>query len=229
MAFIHLIRHGQASFGGDDYDQLSKLGERQGEAVAKRFTSTISKCSIVVCGSMKRHRQTAEAASKVISLPEASINSQWNEFDHIDVIRCFRPELADQSSMREWIASQDEPLRAFQNLYEAATSRWISGDHDEDYAESRRTFTERVYQGLDSVASELRRGDIALIFTSGGPIGAITQKVLELSDKQTQGVDRTLVNGGVTTLSVKDGEFRLISLNCYGHLEMERESLISYR
>ena len=29
MAHIHLIRHGQASFGAADYDQLSDLGHRQ--------------------------------------------------------------------------------------------------------------------------------------------------------------------------------------------------------
>ena len=29
MAIIYLIRHGQASFGADDYDQLSDLGRRQ--------------------------------------------------------------------------------------------------------------------------------------------------------------------------------------------------------
>ena len=29
MGTIYLVRHGQASFGSDDYDQLSPLGEEQ--------------------------------------------------------------------------------------------------------------------------------------------------------------------------------------------------------
>ena len=29
MGQLYLVRHGQASFGADDYDQLSELGRRQ--------------------------------------------------------------------------------------------------------------------------------------------------------------------------------------------------------
>ncbi|MFM7789128.1 MAG: hypothetical protein ACKO90_13600, partial [Microcystis panniformis] len=29
MSSVHLVRHGQASFGADDYDRLSELGWRQ--------------------------------------------------------------------------------------------------------------------------------------------------------------------------------------------------------
>ncbi|MCH1491392.1 MAG: histidine phosphatase family protein, partial [Luminiphilus sp.] len=31
MASIYLIRHGQASFGSDNYDQLSPVGQRQAD------------------------------------------------------------------------------------------------------------------------------------------------------------------------------------------------------
>ena len=31
MASLYLIRHGQASFGSDHYDQLSPLGQRQAD------------------------------------------------------------------------------------------------------------------------------------------------------------------------------------------------------
>ena len=33
MGSIYLIRHGQASFGADDYDVLSPLGVRQAEVL----------------------------------------------------------------------------------------------------------------------------------------------------------------------------------------------------
>ncbi|MDZ4123020.1 MAG: phosphoglycerate mutase family protein, partial [Hydrogenophaga sp.] len=29
MGTLYLVRHGQASFGADDYDQLSEMGQRQ--------------------------------------------------------------------------------------------------------------------------------------------------------------------------------------------------------
>jgi broad specificity phosphatase PhoE len=40
MGTLYLVRHGQASFGADDYDQLSELGRRQsvrlGEYLARQ-------------------------------------------------------------------------------------------------------------------------------------------------------------------------------------------------
>jgi broad specificity phosphatase PhoE len=60
MAVIYLIRHGQASFGQDDYDCLSEQGTLQathlGNSLAKRQI-TFDK---VIIGGMLRHRQTAD-------------------------------------------------------------------------------------------------------------------------------------------------------------------------
>ena len=61
MSQVLLVRHGQASWGSDDYDVLSDLGERQsrmlGEALAARGVVP----DLVVRGAMRRHRQTAES------------------------------------------------------------------------------------------------------------------------------------------------------------------------
>ena len=37
MGMLYLVRHGQASFGAADYDQLSELGARQCEALGRWF------------------------------------------------------------------------------------------------------------------------------------------------------------------------------------------------
>jgi len=37
MAELYLIRHGQASFGAEDYDQLSSLGKTQCELLGAFF------------------------------------------------------------------------------------------------------------------------------------------------------------------------------------------------
>ncbi|NDB25614.1 MAG: histidine phosphatase family protein, partial [Gammaproteobacteria bacterium] len=37
MSTIHLIRHGQASFGAADYDRLSSLGEQQVEHLRDHY------------------------------------------------------------------------------------------------------------------------------------------------------------------------------------------------
>ena len=61
MSSIHLVRHGQASFGAADYDLLSERGERQARVLGLALASTMPRVGQVVCGDMRRHRQTAEA------------------------------------------------------------------------------------------------------------------------------------------------------------------------
>ena len=37
MGTLYLVRHGQASFGADDYDQLSELGHKQSVRLGEYF------------------------------------------------------------------------------------------------------------------------------------------------------------------------------------------------
>ena len=68
MGQLLLVRHGQASFGADDYDQLSDLGKKQsirlGEywqhKAAEQADAEPVKFEAVFMGSLKRHRQTWE-------------------------------------------------------------------------------------------------------------------------------------------------------------------------
>jgi len=40
MSEIFFVRHGQASFGSDDYDRLSPLGVRQAKILARYLAQT---------------------------------------------------------------------------------------------------------------------------------------------------------------------------------------------
>jgi hypothetical protein len=61
MGTLYLVRHGQASFGADDYDQLSELGRRQsvrlGEYLARQQGHAFD---AVLTGTLRRHAQTWE-------------------------------------------------------------------------------------------------------------------------------------------------------------------------
>ena len=46
MSILHLIRHGQASFGADDYDNLSPKGIEQ--SIAKKITADVKSSKIKV-------------------------------------------------------------------------------------------------------------------------------------------------------------------------------------
>src|SRR5882757_8103002 len=101
MGDILLVRHGQASFGSEDYDQLSDLGIEQSRLLGRWIVSCGRKIDQVVVGHMKRHRQTAEAC--LSELPqelrpetEPIAEAGFDEFDSDDVIIRYRPEFAER-------------------------------------------------------------------------------------------------------------------------------------
>ena len=60
MATIYLIRHGQASFGSDDYDQLSQLGIRQAEVTGEYFRESGIFFDSAYSGDLKRQIDTSQ-------------------------------------------------------------------------------------------------------------------------------------------------------------------------
>ena len=62
MATIYLIRHGQASFGAENYDKLSELGCRQAEVAGEYFRDTGIQFDAVYSGDLSRQRETARLA-----------------------------------------------------------------------------------------------------------------------------------------------------------------------
>ena len=58
MASIYLIRHGQASLGADDYDNLSPLGQQQAQRLGEYLAGKGIAPQSVFIGSLRRHAQT---------------------------------------------------------------------------------------------------------------------------------------------------------------------------
>ena len=55
---LWLVRHGQASFGKSDYDNLSPTGHEQAYLLGKSLRDRDIRPTLLISGSMKRHRQT---------------------------------------------------------------------------------------------------------------------------------------------------------------------------
>lgn len=220
MAKVIFVRHGQASFGAQDYDRLSDTGKRQ----AALTRSVLPAGARVVCGTMRRHQQTAHRAT-----PDAppELDPDWNEFDYLDVIRAHRPDLGTQAVLIGSMHREADPKRAFQTLYAQAMDRWACGDHDHDYAESRPAFCARVARAFRRLSETSDRPTV--VVTSGGPIAVVTQSILSLSEPITRQIEFTLANASLTTFSVSSRASRLISLNSFTHLEAPHHDLVTYR
>jgi len=229
MGTIYLIRHGQASFGGDHYDQLSPLGVEQAGVLGRALAARSVKPDRVICGDMQRHRQTATACLEAMNLSaQWQTDAAWNEYDHDRMIEAHCPRYRDKALMMAELAATGAPRRAFQDLFVEAMRRWISGAHDGDYVESWPAFCARVGDALQGLHAQLGKSQTALVFTSGGPIAAVVRERLQLGDERTARLNWTLANAAVTKLIYSDRDIYLSSFNEHGHFEHEPR-LITYR
>ena len=134
MGMLLLIRHGQASFGAADYDQLSSVGKEQSQRLGAWLKHVGRAPDLVALGSMRRHAQTAELCTQAagMSAPRIVLTG-LDELDHVEIIARLRPDLAAHTALAAEAARADDPRRVLQQLFVAALERWISGHFDGEY------------------------------------------------------------------------------------------------
>ncbi|MDE2077727.1 MAG: histidine phosphatase family protein, partial [Burkholderiales bacterium] len=68
MGAIYLIRHGQASFGASNYDQLSELGHQQARVLGEALLPRLARVDAAVTGTLQRHQATASSCLEAMGL-----------------------------------------------------------------------------------------------------------------------------------------------------------------
>ena len=217
MGVVLLVRHGQASFGADDYDVLSETGWEQSRLLGRYLADRDVRPDVVVHGDMCRHRDTASAMGEAAGWTvEATVDAGWNEFDHLGVVAAY-PELPTDRELDR---------AGFQRVFEQATARWTAGLHDADYPESWGGFVERVGHALDRTCAAAGQGRTAVVVSSGGPIAAACAALVGPDPRDTGALaglwarfNTVCVNSGVTRLVVGRTGARMLTFNEHPHLE----------
>jgi broad specificity phosphatase PhoE len=235
MGQILLVRHAQASFGSADYDRLSDLGREQAQLLGAWIACRGRRIDLAVSGRLKRHRDTAEACCAALpaalkpplaSRPDAG----FDEYDADEIVARERPDLAHPATLQRYLAEGDHPGRAFYDLFGAAMRRWMQGAHDAEYRESWKSFGDRCMAALNRLVSDAGPSRTSIVFTSGGPIAAICQNLLELPDHRALDLNLSLANGAVTALLYQPGRVSVSYLNNFAFLEQTGNArLITYR
>ena len=215
MGVLVLVRHGQASFGADDYDVLSDTGWDQGRRLGTWLSDRGVKPTAVLRGGMRRHRETAEAAGWA----EAEVDPGWDEFDHLSVVAAY-PGVPEGPLDR----------REFQRVFELATAQWTSGEGE--YAEPWTAFRARVTTAMDAACARAAAGETAVVVTSGGPIAAACAALVDPdADDATfariwSRLNTVLVNSSFSRVVVGSTGARLLTYNEHPHLEGDQ---LTYR
>jgi broad specificity phosphatase PhoE len=221
MSQILLVRHGQASWGADDYDVLSPLGEQQSQVLGEALAARGVRPDVVLRGAMKRHRQTAEGAAAAAGWgAEVVADDGWNEFDHVQMLSMHPSRYGEGEEM-----SRAE----FQAWFEEATRRWTGGEYDEDYDESFTAFGDRVDAALRRTVDRLAPNQTAVVFTSGGPISWVAASLLGGSAQVWTQLNPVTVNSSVSKVVVGRRGATMVTFNDHSHLESAGDGFITYR
>ena len=230
MATIYLIRHGQAQFGMEEYDALSPTGIEQAKILGKSFSERkIIPTKIISCA-MKRHQQTMYFCLEQMQIEIAYkiTNDDWNEFDHRDIIAKYEPRYKDIEELKKDIFLDKSPKEKITEILVGAVTRWTSGQHN-DYNESWTSFCERVKNGLQKIENETQKEDVVFVFSSGGSISVIMQKILDLSVQKTFEMQLNIANCSITKLKTSSRGTQLLSFSDYAHFDGEHKKLLTYK
>ena len=181
---------------------------------------------------MQRHRETASGALAELGLsaiPPVQTLPGVNEFDHENVIEVAEPRYASKAVMMADMAADGDPRRAFQKFFQDAVSRWVGGNHDDEYAEPWSVFKLRCVTALDDLVRATPSKGQSVVFTSGGTISVMCAHLLGLSDAQAFTINWTLANTGITKIVTGRDGLHLVSVNEHAHLEGGESGLLTYR
>lgn len=232
MGSIYLIRHGQASFGADDYDVLSPVGVRQAEILGEHLAQLGVHLDRCLSGNLRRQQHTANAALQ--HLPEApalEIDDAFNEFDADAVIRALLPGILPEEPEALHILRNGAQNRAeFQRLFAKLIGRWISGEHDQPGLQSWQAYVEQVAGGLRRILERADSKQNIAVFTSGGTITALLRLITGVPAAKAFELNWQIVNTSLSQLKFRGREVSLASFNSHVHLQLlKAPELITYR
>ena len=239
MAEILCIRHGQASFDSDDYDQLSPLGYRQAEVLGEYLVKSKIEFTHVFSGTLSRQVQTAETVLSVFNKAERNTldhvqDERWNELESEEQVEVLAPILAaDRPEIAEYMKHARHDKKAFQKLIRATFDFWIENPQVTDKLETWQAAEQRVSEALESVRKKAGKGSLSGVFTSGGIIAIVTAHVLKLPSSAVYPLFEKVINASITRLLHNAEGVALSTFNEYSYLQAQADegesNIVSYR
>ncbi|MCF8040679.1 MAG: histidine phosphatase family protein [Desulfarculaceae bacterium] len=232
MSVLYMMRHGQASFGQDNYDRLSDLGLRQSALTGEHLANLGLTFDAAYCGTMSRQQDTARAALAALPAPPPlRVLPEFNEYDSGPIIKALLPAMQKEDpAVVQAAPHMFDDRKAFQTVYEGAMRRWISGRYTLDQGEAWQAFLARSRTALEQVWADNGRGKTVLVFSSGGSISAALRLALGLDDETALRLTWVIKNASLSSFFYNDRDFSLSLFNSTAHLELHRKpELITYR
>lgn len=238
MPLVYIIRHGQASFGKSDYDELSENGIRQSYLLGNFFKKTDTKFDKVFSGSLDRQIHTAVHALAAMDQKdtEVKINEGFNEYSHMDLINAALDYYMRKEGRNYDLAELAKNRKVFQQFFSRVVEKWINGDFSDYGIETYEKYSDRVLKAFEEVSRSAERKTKTAVFTSGGAISVLLENTLGIHPFKAVETGWGIKNCSVSVVS-SNGDFNrdsnrflLREFNHAAHLELENDKdLITYR
>lgn len=213
MGTLYLVRHGQASLGAADYDQLSELGQRQAVRLGRYWKERGMRFDAVITGTLRRHAQTWDGIADGLGLSTRDAKP-WpglDEYDSDAVIATM------QSGPRVKPDTPELYKRHFRLLRDGL-GQWMEGRTAPAGMPTYVDFLTGVTAALDHVR-EQHHGSRVLVVSSGGPIGMAVAHVLGAGATAAIELNMRIRNTAVTEFVFTPRRHALLSFNTLPHLD----------
>lgn len=221
MGTLYLVRHGQASFGAENYDRLSPLGETQCLRLGEYFRARGRRFDAVLTGTLDRHAQSLAAIARGLpGTPRPLVWPGLDEYDGHAVIAAAYPGPQPRPDTPELFRQHFRRLRE-------GLAQWMAGATSPAGMPSHAEFVAGVNGALDHVRSSYE-GDV-LIVSSGGPISTAIGQVLAAPAATTIELNMRIRNSAVSEFVFTPQRHTLLTFNTLPHLDRaEDAALVTY-
>lgn len=210
MGTLYLVRHGQASFGSDDYDRLSELGARQCERLGEHLRAKGIAFDGVLTGTLRRHVQSLEAIARGQRIePHALAMPELDEYDADAIVHAIHPQPLPAPRTAEQVRQHFRLLRE-------GLIAWMEGRTRPAGMPSYAQFAGGVARALEHVRTR-HDGDV-LVVTSGGPIATAVAHVLDAPPATIVELNMRMRNSAVSEMAFTPKRHALVTFNTLPHL-----------
>ena len=211
MGTLYLVRHGQASFGADDYDVLSAMGHQQSVRLGEYFKYKGVTFDAAMTGTLTRQVQTFAGICRGMGAELKAM--PWpglNEYDSAAVIGAIHPHKLEKPT-------SPEMYRSHFRLLKDGLAQWMAGVVSPRGMPSYTDFAAGVTTALDHIRTSYT-GNVLLV-SSGGPISTAVGQVLGTAPETTIELNLRIRNCSVTEFAFTPKRHMLVTYNTLPHLD----------
>lgn len=239
MGAVYLIRHGQASFGSANYDQLSPVGRQQADYFGRYLANKGLGIDYWFSGTLERQKDTLHLArtafADVVGVPIDDLtplqrHAGFNEFDFAEVTATILPLLdKDDPDVSAFVNAKEDRLQFYQPVFEKVIERWLTQNYWEGI-ESWPQFSARVVQAFEQAIDYAGTGKNSVIVSSGGPISALVSMALSLTPAAAISLNWTIANTSMSKIFYMGKRRSVGYFNNYSYLQQAADRrLVTFR